>query len=78
MWGSGVEAYETLDKALDSIAMSKFEDAERLISQLRTMFYSNVEINNIVLEYLEIWLQMLKDEVEFSEVVNRLESLLLF
>ena len=76
--GSGVEAYETLDKALDCIAMSKFEDAERLISQLRTMFYSNVEINNIVLEYLEIWLQMLKDEVEFSEVVNRLESLLPF
>ena len=70
--------FQTLDKALDCIAMSKFEDAERLISQLRTMFYSNVEINNIVLEYLEIWLQMLKDEVEFSEVVNRLESLLPF
>lgn len=76
--GSRVEAYETLDKALDCIVMRKFEDAERLISQLRTMLYSNVEINNIVLEYLEIWLQMLKGEMEFSEVMHRLEGLLPF
>jgi transcriptional regulator with XRE-family HTH domain len=76
--GRGIAAYDTLDKIFDYIAMRKFEDAERLISQLRTMLYSNVEINNIVLEYLEIWLQMLKGETKASEAVQKLERLLPF
>ena len=76
--GREITAYKTLDMMLEYISVYKFEDAESLLSNLKALIYPTVEINNIMLEYLKIWLQMLKGEIELSVGVQKLEGLLPF
>ena len=76
--GRGIDAYETVDKLIDYAAAYRYEEAEKLLPELQAMLYHDVEINDIVLKFFKIWLQMLKGEMEDSEAVQRLEGLLPF
>ncbi len=76
--GRDIQAYELFDRLLDYIAMEKYEEAEALLPDLRAMLCSGIEINDIVAEFLKIWLQILKGETEPSDGTDRLKRLLPF
>ena len=73
-----IEAYKLWDEFLIHVEMHDFEHAEYELACLKSNLDSSIEINRVVLEYLNIWLEMLQDETKFRKSVYKLEKLLPF
>ncbi len=73
-----IEAYKLWDKLLMHVEMCDFKHAEYVLTCLQSKLDSSIEINHVVLEYLNIWLEMLQDETKLQKNVYKLEKLLPF
>lgn len=73
-----IEAYKLWDKLLMHVEMCDFKHAEYVLTCLQSKLDSSIEINHVVLEYFNIWLEMLQDETKLQKNVYKLEKLLPF
>lgn len=73
-----LEAYRLWDELQRNIAKCDYSYAKMLLVQLKSMLDTSIEINCIMMEYLKIWLEMLKDKTNVPQDMPKLEKLLPF